>query len=198
MSAAKSGDGVSEVISQPAPASCIQVPMFEATEAIQRARKSGRRKGLQADSFAISGCCFVATLVSACCNAILPFTHCSSFFSPPRLPCYASEQDSAIISTAPSEVPGTERPLARRTNPRECFQPTQSLHRLVPLLPRLREDWPLARRTLSFALSSDQRSGTLARTRSRRFARCRGSPNHTKGDLLAQKKTNRHSPLRVP
>src|SRR4029453_13962848 len=69
-------------------------------------------------------------------QAALPlsrFTHCSSSFSPPRLTFYASEQDSAIISTAPSEVPGTERPLARRTNPRECFQPTQLLHPQAPL-----------------------------------------------------------------
>jgi hypothetical protein len=44
--------------------------MFEATEAIQSARKIGRRKGLQAGSFGIAGGCFVATFASACCNAI--------------------------------------------------------------------------------------------------------------------------------
>jgi hypothetical protein len=44
------GDGVNEVISQPAPASCIQVPMFEQTEAIHRARKSLWRSGLHTDA----------------------------------------------------------------------------------------------------------------------------------------------------
>jgi hypothetical protein len=34
------GDGASEVMSQPAPTSCIQVPMFEATLAIQMALKT--------------------------------------------------------------------------------------------------------------------------------------------------------------
>jgi len=48
--------------------------MFEATEAIQRARKSGWRKGLQADSFAIPGCCFVAILERACCKTIVEFS----------------------------------------------------------------------------------------------------------------------------
>src|SRR5688572_9017963 len=41
------GDGSSEVISQPSPTSCIQVPMLEASEAIHRPRKSGRRSGDQ-------------------------------------------------------------------------------------------------------------------------------------------------------
>src|SRR5215510_10844844 len=91
--------------------------------------------------------------------------------------------DAAIISTAPSEVPGIVRCLVRRTNLRECFQPTRWSHRQVPLSPRLREDRPPARRTPSFALLSGRRSGTLARTRSPRFARCLGSPNHTKDDL---------------
>jgi len=82
MSATMSGDDVNEVISHPAPASCIQVPMFEATEAIQRARKSGWRNGLQADSFAISGCCFVTILESACGKAIAEFLKFSRFALP--------------------------------------------------------------------------------------------------------------------
>src|SRR5262245_51883 len=77
---------------------------------------------------------------------------------------------SSIISTGLAEVPGIERRRARTTSLRECFQPIQSLHRQVPLSPRAREDWPPARRTPSFALSTDQRSKTLERTRSDRFA----------------------------
>jgi hypothetical protein len=66
--------------------------MFEATEAIQRARKSGWRKGLQADSFAIPGCCFATILESACCKAIVEFSgsydlHCfAAGDSRPALP----------------------------------------------------------------------------------------------------------------
>jgi hypothetical protein len=66
--------------------------MFEASEAIQNARKSGWRKGLQADSFAIPGCCFVAILESACCKAIVEFSgsydlHCfAAGDSRPALP----------------------------------------------------------------------------------------------------------------
>src|SRR5882672_1083406 len=44
-----SGDGASSVISHAAAESCIQVPMLEATSAIQSARNSGRRSGLQAE-----------------------------------------------------------------------------------------------------------------------------------------------------
>jgi hypothetical protein len=40
---------VSVVISQAAPTLCIQVPMFDTTEAIHRLRKSGCRKGDQAE-----------------------------------------------------------------------------------------------------------------------------------------------------
>jgi len=36
-----SGDGASEVMSQPAPTSCIQEPMLEASDAIHSARKRG-------------------------------------------------------------------------------------------------------------------------------------------------------------
>jgi hypothetical protein len=43
------GDGASEVINHAAPTSCIHVPMFEATEAIQSARNRGCCKGLHAD-----------------------------------------------------------------------------------------------------------------------------------------------------
>ena len=47
-SATITGVGASEVISQPAPTSCIQVPMLEKTLAIQSIRKTGERNGLQA------------------------------------------------------------------------------------------------------------------------------------------------------
>jgi hypothetical protein len=43
MSATITGESVSEVMSQAAPSSCIQVPMLEVSEAIQSARKSGLR-----------------------------------------------------------------------------------------------------------------------------------------------------------
>jgi hypothetical protein len=48
------GDGAREVINHAAPTFCIQVPMLDATEAIQRDRKTRWRKGLQGDVFA--GC----------------------------------------------------------------------------------------------------------------------------------------------
>src|SRR5438093_1061458 len=49
-----SGDGASSVISHAAAESCIQVPMLEATSAIQRPRNRGRRRGLQAEGAVIS------------------------------------------------------------------------------------------------------------------------------------------------
>ena len=48
-SATIDGDDESEVINQPAPTSCIQVPMFETIVAIQRLRKSAFRSGLHAE-----------------------------------------------------------------------------------------------------------------------------------------------------
>src|ERR1051325_2694029 len=54
MSATIPGVGASEVISQSAPTLCIQVPMFEATAASQRARNSGLVKGCQADTDALA------------------------------------------------------------------------------------------------------------------------------------------------
>src|SRR5829696_5047089 len=47
-SATRVGEGVSEVISHAAPTFCIQVPTLAATEAIQRALKTGWRSGPQA------------------------------------------------------------------------------------------------------------------------------------------------------
>ena len=49
-SATSDGDDDSDVISQPAPTSCIQVPMFETIVAIHRLRKSALRSGLQGGS----------------------------------------------------------------------------------------------------------------------------------------------------
>src|SRR5438045_1074924 len=48
-SATSDGEEESEVISHPAPTSCIQVPTFETIVAIHRLRKSVLRSGLQAD-----------------------------------------------------------------------------------------------------------------------------------------------------
>ena len=45
--ATSSGEGVSVVISQAAPTLCIQVPMLDATRAIQTERKTARWSGLQ-------------------------------------------------------------------------------------------------------------------------------------------------------
>jgi hypothetical protein len=50
MSATITGDDVNEVISQIAPVSCIQVPILDTTDAAQKARKSGRRKGFHWES----------------------------------------------------------------------------------------------------------------------------------------------------
>src|ERR1700682_3524081 len=49
MSATSDGDDDSSVMSQPAPTSCIQLPMFEISVAIQRLRKSALCSGLQAE-----------------------------------------------------------------------------------------------------------------------------------------------------
>jgi hypothetical protein len=54
MSATINGDDVNEVINQLAPASCIQVPILDTTDATQKARKSGRCKGLQGESLTAS------------------------------------------------------------------------------------------------------------------------------------------------
>ena len=43
------GEGDNEVISQGAAMFCIQVPMFDTTDAIQMVRNSGRRSGSQAE-----------------------------------------------------------------------------------------------------------------------------------------------------
>jgi hypothetical protein len=48
-SATIDGDDDSDVISQPAPTSCIQVPTLETIVAIHRLRKSALRNGLQGD-----------------------------------------------------------------------------------------------------------------------------------------------------
>jgi hypothetical protein len=48
-SATSEGDEVSEVISHPAPTSCIQVPMFDTMVAIHSPRKRPCRNGLQGD-----------------------------------------------------------------------------------------------------------------------------------------------------
>ena len=48
-SATIDGDEESEVINQPAPTSCIQVPMFETIVAIHTLRNSPLRSGLQGD-----------------------------------------------------------------------------------------------------------------------------------------------------
>lgn len=44
------GLGFRVTISQPAPTSCIQVPMLETTVAIHNARNNGRLSGAQADA----------------------------------------------------------------------------------------------------------------------------------------------------
>jgi hypothetical protein len=50
MRATKSGDGVSEVISQATPTLCIQVPTLDTTVAIQIERKRAWRSGLHAET----------------------------------------------------------------------------------------------------------------------------------------------------
>src|SRR6476620_8003703 len=50
MRATNSGEGVSEVISQAAPTLCIQVPMLDVIAAIQTARKTAWRSGLQGEA----------------------------------------------------------------------------------------------------------------------------------------------------
>ena len=53
-SATIDGDDESDVISQPAPTSCIHVPTLETIVAIHRLRKSRCRKGLHAEGSASS------------------------------------------------------------------------------------------------------------------------------------------------
>src|SRR6266436_10199992 len=48
-SATSTGEGVNEVINHDSPTSCIHVPMFDTTVAIQSARNTDSRSGLQAD-----------------------------------------------------------------------------------------------------------------------------------------------------
>jgi hypothetical protein len=69
-SAIMTGDEVSDVISQPAPASCIHAPIFEVSEATHRARKSGWRNGRQVDALTASECRLFIKCESACCRAI--------------------------------------------------------------------------------------------------------------------------------
>jgi hypothetical protein len=51
MSATISGECESDVMSHTPPTFCIHVPIFETIAAIQRARKTGCRSGVQVDSF---------------------------------------------------------------------------------------------------------------------------------------------------
>ena len=48
-SATTTGEGVREVISHAAPTFCIHVPILEVSDAIQRARKTGCRRGFHAE-----------------------------------------------------------------------------------------------------------------------------------------------------
>src|SRR5258706_12953192 len=59
-SATIEGDEESEVISHPAPTSCIQLPMFDTMVAIHNPRKSPWRSGLQGD------CAVMAATLYAC------------------------------------------------------------------------------------------------------------------------------------
>jgi hypothetical protein len=70
ISAIITGDEVSDVISQPAPASCIHVPIFEVSEASHRARKSGCCNGRQVDALTASECRLFIKCESACCRDI--------------------------------------------------------------------------------------------------------------------------------
>src|SRR5258708_16863902 len=67
-SATSTGEVVNEVINHDSPTSCIHVPMFEMTVAIQSALKTDSRRGLQADATfweAPSGSSFSAALFLA-------------------------------------------------------------------------------------------------------------------------------------
>src|SRR5260370_39104171 len=59
-----SGDGASNVMSQAAAESCIHVPMFDTTSAIQRPRNSGRRSGLQAEGVVVSVTLWISLLTT--------------------------------------------------------------------------------------------------------------------------------------
>src|SRR5437762_12393200 len=59
------GEDESEVISHPAPTSCIQVPTFETIVAIQRLRKSPFFNGLQADGAAGGGAATASSFIPA-------------------------------------------------------------------------------------------------------------------------------------
>jgi hypothetical protein len=70
MSAIITGDEVSEVMSQAAATSCIQVPTFDASEAIHRARNNGWRNGLQTDTVIASDCKLFVNSEIACRETI--------------------------------------------------------------------------------------------------------------------------------
>ena len=100
-----SGDDVSEVMSQPAPASCIQVPMLDATDAIQRARKSGWRSGLHAESLIVFGRWLVITLSRDLCKALFttsnkiepPYTRPGSLWHKLLQPFPSSQQTDGLL-----------------------------------------------------------------------------------------------------
>src|SRR5450432_2835029 len=61
-SATIEGDDDSEVINQPAPTSCIHVPMFETMVAIQRLRNSAFLSGLHAECSAVASGAFAGSV----------------------------------------------------------------------------------------------------------------------------------------
>jgi hypothetical protein len=96
MSATIIGDGESDVISQPAPTSCIQVPMFDATLAIHSARNSGWRSGTHTDE--LGGRSLMTGVVRAASFG-------AKLISQPKPPipiqCYNPENDLRQLFTTP-------------------------------------------------------------------------------------------------
>src|SRR5438270_7466429 len=72
-SATIAGDAESDVISHPAPTSCIQVPMLETMVAIHKLRNSAVRSGLHGES-AAAGVCDPTTGVD--CGAFIESPAC--------------------------------------------------------------------------------------------------------------------------
>src|SRR5438477_3188366 len=81
-SATRTGEGVNEVINHDSPTSCIHVPMLDTTVAIQSARKTDSRRGLQAEasrSDSSSGRSSLATVILLADFATRSTTHDHTF-----------------------------------------------------------------------------------------------------------------------
>src|SRR5438093_3198940 len=118
-SATIDGEDESEVINQPAPTSCIQVPTFETIVAIHRLRKSAFRRGLQAEDTTRVG--------SGRAESI----ECAGFIGRLYEDCRAW---LARTSANPTPRPRRSGPASRIT-PGQSFRSSELHHELIDVAP---------------------------------------------------------------